>query len=62
MLTQYDKDHIGEIVNGQGTWFTARLIRLICYADQENLWKLGHVYPDEVKAVMDWKHGGSHAS
>jgi hypothetical protein len=53
-LSQYDKDHLGEILyNGLGDWFTAKLLRLILKADHENRNKLARGFPDEVAAV-EW--------
>jgi len=56
-LSEYDKEHIEDIICGQGDWFTAELIRLINKADITNLHKLEAVFPDEVKAVNNWRRG-----
>lgn len=55
LLSQYDKDHIQEILLGEGDWFTARLLRLIAKADWENREKLREVYPEAVEAFEAWE-------
>jgi len=56
-LSEYDKEHIEDIICGQGDWFTAELIRLINKADVNNCRKLATVFPDEVDAVNKWRRG-----
>lgn len=57
MLSQHDKEHIGEILAGYGDWFSADLIRLICKADGGNRGKLQSVYPEHVQAYLDYYNG-----
>ena len=56
MISEIDRHHIFEIVNGKGTWFGAELIRLISHADAENKAKLRLAFPDYVQAYEDWSH------
>jgi len=53
-MSDYDKASIGEILAGDGDWYTAHLIRLIAKADGNNLRKLARVYPDEVRTVLEF--------
>ncbi len=53
-MSDYDKANIREILAGHGDWYGAYLIRLIAKADNNNLRKLVRVYPDEVKAVLEF--------
>ena len=53
-MSDYDKASIGEILAGLGDWYAAHLIRLIVKADGNNLRLLARVYPDEVKAVLEF--------
>lgn len=55
MISDYDRDHIGEILAGHGSWFTAELLRLIAKADFEHLAKLRLGFPDEVQTYLDWR-------
>jgi len=48
---------IGEILAGRGSWFGARLLRLIAKADPVNRDKLRKVYPAEVAAVERFQKG-----
>jgi hypothetical protein len=54
MISEYDRTHIYEILQGHGTWFSAMLIRLIEHADTENREKLRQAYPEHVGAFEDW--------
>lgn len=57
-LSDFDKAHVGDIIHGHGTWFTARLIRcldeLLSHADSANRARLLAAFPDEAQAVLDW--------
>lgn len=53
-LSQYDRENIGDIVAGHGTWFTAVLIRLIAKADVINRAGLAKAFPEEVEAYQRW--------
>lgn len=50
-MTDHDRDHLPGILQGEGTWFTANLLRLIAKADSVNRNKLRQGYPLEVGAV-----------
>ena len=54
-LSGYDYDHIGELVGGEGSWFTAQLLRLCAKADSENLERLRLGFPDVVAAFEEWR-------
>ena len=53
----YDQARIGEIVAGEGDWFSAHLIRLIAKADRENRARLRKVFPEYVEAYESWHRG-----
>lgn len=55
-MTDYDKTNAGKIIQGEGSWFTARLLRLIAKADSDNREKLRMGFPEEVAAYE--KHMG----
>jgi len=58
-ISEYDKNNIGKILEGQGTWFGACLIRLIAKADHENKELLRQIYPSYVEAYLDWMYSPS---
>jgi hypothetical protein len=49
-MTEYDKQNIDKILQGEGSWFTAHLLRLIAKADRQNRDKLRMGFPEEVAA------------
>lgn len=53
-ISDYDRAHISDLVAGEGTWFTARLLRLIASADRVNRIRIGEAFPDEVEAFEQW--------
>jgi hypothetical protein len=53
-LSDFDREHLGSILDGNGDWFTAQLMRLIAKADKENLAKLALTFPEEVHTYLDW--------
>lgn len=55
MLSDYDRDNIGQIVGGHGDWFTAHLIRLIAKADLSNRALIAKGFPEVVDAFNDWE-------
>jgi hypothetical protein len=57
MISNYDKKYIDNILTGEGDWFTARLLRLISRADQNNLELLRKGFPEEVEAVEAYRRG-----
>jgi hypothetical protein len=54
-ISDYDREHIGDIVAGHGDWFTAHLLRLIAKADAYNRAKLEFMYAEEVEAFEEWE-------
>jgi hypothetical protein len=56
-LSSWDIDHLQDIFDGNGEWFTAQLMRLIAKADGVNLEKLRMAYPDEVRVYEEWHQG-----
>lgn len=54
-MNEYDKQNIGLILSGEGTWFTAHLLRLIAKADEDNKERLRASFPEEVMAVEVWR-------
>jgi hypothetical protein len=59
MMSEYDKQNVGELLAGTGTWFNAHLLRLISKADNNNLELLRKGFPEQVKAVEDFRAGPS---
>ena len=53
-VSEYDMNHVYEILSGAGSWFGAKLLRLIADADGENRAKLGEAFPNAVSAYWDW--------
>ncbi len=56
-MSQYDKENLGDLLFGEGDWFTAKLLRLISKADSKNLEKLRLGFPEEVEALELWRKG-----
>lgn len=56
-LTDYDREHVGDIIAGDGTWFTAGLLRLCAHADRWNLERIRQGFPDVVEAFESWQRG-----
>ena len=54
-MSNYDKQNVGKLLRGEGTWFTANLFRLIARADEQNRNKLRTAFPDEVAAVETYR-------
>ncbi len=65
-ISDYDRRHVGEIVHGYGTWFTADLLRaldtLLPHADETNRARLIAAFPEEVAAYEAWARGDGDAS
>jgi hypothetical protein len=55
MISNYDKANIGNILAGEGSWFTANLLRLISKADNSNLELLRKGFPEEVAAIETYR-------
>ena len=56
-MSEYDKTHVAEILAGEGTYFTANLLRLISKADTNNRTKLFQGFPEEVNTVHVYQTG-----
>lgn len=54
-LSDYDRENIGNIIAGEGDWFTAQLIRLVVKADPLNRLFLALGFPEVVGAVEEWE-------
>ena len=54
MLSDFDRAHVGDILAGNGDWFSAELLRLIAKADTANRAKLRLGFPEHVQAYLDW--------
>lgn len=57
-LSEFDREHMTDIIAGDGDWFTAHLLRLIHKADDENRALLRIVFPKEVEAHEHWNLTG----
>ena len=55
-LSEFDKVSINRIMQGQGDWFTAQVLRLCGKADPNNLARLRQGFPEEVAAYEAWYH------
>lgn len=53
-LSDYDRSNVGNIISGEGDWFSAELLRLIAKADVENREQLRVAFPDHVEAYEQW--------
>jgi len=58
-MSAYDKVNVGQILQGEGDWFGAQLLRLIAKADVDNRLKLSLVYPDYVRAYEAFLEGST---
>ena len=56
MLTPYDEAHMGDILAGNGSWFTAHLLRLCMKADSRNLELIRLGFPEVVAAFEKWRN------
>jgi hypothetical protein len=56
-ISQYDEDHIKEIMDGHGDWFAAQILRLCAKADRETLEQLRAGFPDHVELFEKWRRG-----
>jgi hypothetical protein len=53
-VSEYDRAHMGEIMMGEGDWFSAHLFRLMHRCDPTNFAKLQQVYPEHAQVYLDW--------
>ena len=58
MISDFDKAHVGEILAGNGDWFTAQLLRLCAEANEGNLERIRAGFPETVDAYLAWRKGG----
>ena len=58
MISEFDKNNVGQIIRGHGDWFGAKLLRLIRDADDINIEKLREAFPGHVWAYETWRYGG----
>jgi len=56
-LSDFDREHIEDILGGNDDWFSAQLIRLIAKADPVNLALIRLGFPDHVEAWESWYYG-----
>ena len=56
-MTEYDKAHVEDLICGTGSWFTAKLFRLIANADESNRARLYKGFPKEVDTVCMFLNG-----
>jgi hypothetical protein len=56
-MSDYDRAHVGDLVGGEGTWFTAKLFRLLADADADHRDMLALGFPEEVEAFEAWQRG-----
>lgn len=56
-FSDYDREHIGDILAGAGDWFHADLIRLVGHADIFNRQRLAKAFPEVVDAVCQYQWG-----
>lgn len=56
-LSDFDREHVDLILDGQGDWFTAQLLRLIMKADRTNREKLRVSFPEEVELIDRYQNG-----
>jgi hypothetical protein len=56
-ISEYDRAHVGDILRGNGDWFSAHLLRLLAKADRDNREALRLVFPEHVAAYEAWLLG-----
>lgn len=57
VLSDHAKEHIGDILAGEGTWFGAHVLRLIDKADADNRERIRKGFPKIVEAYEEWFRG-----
>jgi hypothetical protein len=55
MISEWDRQHMDEIMGGHGDWFGAQLIRLFAKADRDNFALLGLSFPSYAEAIQQWR-------
>lgn len=61
-MSQFDQDNIEWIMQGNGDWFGARLLRLIAHCDLEHRDAIRRGFPDYVEAYERWFYKDSYAT
>lgn len=59
VVSEYDRSAIHRILTGEGSWFTAHLLRLIARCDLQQRNNLATLYPDAVALYEEWARTGS---
>lgn len=57
MMSDWDRENLDKILTGYGTWFNAKLLRLISDADQPSRVLLHKGFPEQVEAVHRYQTG-----
>lgn len=57
VVSDFDREHIDEIMRGEGDSYSRQLLRLCAKADGAELMTLAEVYPDHVAVYLAWCHG-----
>ena len=55
--SEFDRDHVEQILGGHGDWFSAHLLRLYAKADDGNRSRLRDAFPYHAAAYDDWFTG-----
>ncbi len=53
-VSDWDREHINEIMMGEGDWFSAKLLRLLQKADKETREQVRKGFPDHVRLYEEW--------
>jgi len=57
-MSEYDRQHVADILLGEGTWYNARLLRaladLLPHADVDNAAILERTWPEQCDAIRAW--------
>jgi hypothetical protein len=56
-MTEYDKENLQAVLSGHGTWFTAKLLRLISRSDRSKMEQMHLAFPEEVELVYQYQNG-----
>lgn len=56
-MTEHDKEKLSDILSGYGTWFTAKLLRLISQSDRNKMEQMHKAFPEEVELVYRYQNG-----
>lgn len=59
--SDYDRESIGAILGGEGTWWSAVFMRLVAKSDPVHRARLARVFPEHVRLVEDYmgmRHAG----